>query len=266
MKRRSCWAIVLCWFVVGIFVGIWLDWSAHRYQATHRDLVYEVQNYPMANLQVHGGDTIHLVPPPGGNSAGLALNFVGYSPCLPGTDPATCVIDSKAGAGPYLFTCSSSQGYSCPEPGVQQNPTGPIDRTNYSAFVERDFAHLFGIAPPPANSPQPPSSPGAHPAANAVTAYVSCQNNATVLQDPNGNSLTTIDAKKGTSVFWISAKPFTLDLSGAPAGLCTNGVPGSDPTQEAQCDVGLSGPSVQYKVQAQTTPACSALPATLSTN
>jgi hypothetical protein len=54
-------------------------------------------------------------------------------------------------------------------------------------------------------------------------------------------------------------------MSSAPAGLCSNGNPGSGNTQQAQCDIALSGQTVQYKVQAQATPACSALAATLIT-
>ncbi|HEX3985273.1 MAG TPA: hypothetical protein VHX13_01590 [Acidobacteriaceae bacterium] len=242
-----------------------MDWSAWRQKLTGRELVYEVQNYPMANLQVHSGDRIRLVPPPGGNAAGLAFNFVGYSPCAAGTNAATCLIDPQADSGPYLFTCTSSQGYSCPEPGVQQSPTGPINRTSYAKFVVTDFDHLLGIHPSPVAEPAPPTAPGAHPATNAVTAYVSCQNNATVLQDPNGKPLTTITAPKGDSVFWISAKTFSLDTSTFPAGLCSNGNPGSGETQQAQCDIAMSGKTIPYKVQAQTTPACGALAATLVT-
>jgi hypothetical protein len=96
-------------------------------------------------------------------------------------------------------------------------------------------------------------------------AYVSCVNGTTALNDPNGNSLTTITASSGQTVYWISPKPFTLNTSSFPAGLCSNGNPGSGNTQEAQCAIAISGQNLQYGVQAQTTPSCSALSATLLT-
>lgn len=266
MKRRSVWITVLCAFLVGVFVGIWMDWSTWRHKVGQHELFFEVQDYPMANLQVHSGDKITLVPPPGGNGTGLVMNFTGYSPCASGQNHVNpCVIAPGTAPGPYFFTCSSEAGYTCPDPGVQQSGTGPIYDLTYPGFVKWDFGHLIGLHPAPVVEPQPPQPTGAHPAINAVTAYVSCQDNATVVQDPNGKSLTTITAPKGETVFWISPKPFTLDLSSAPSGLCANGVPGNGATNQAQCDVALSGQTVQYKVQAQTSPACSALAATLIT-
>jgi hypothetical protein len=266
--KRGLVLLLLCVFFAGVFVGIWLDWSAWKRSVGTHNIVFEVQDYPMANLQVHGGDTVELVPPPGGNPSGLAMNFIGYSPCTSGQNPANpCTIDSGASAGPYLFTCNSSAGYSCPDPGVQQSPTGPMEDLSYGRFVERDFAHLLGVHRPARQGQTPPATPGTHPAASAITAYVSCPNpmgptQPTALQDPNGNSLTTINATKGESVFWISAKPFNLDTSKFPANLCSNGNPPSGSTQEAQCDIQLSGQTVPYSVQAQT---CSATSATLIT-
>jgi hypothetical protein len=258
--------LLLCVFIVGVFFGIWMDWSAWKHKVGQRDLVFEVQDYPMANLQVHAGDRITLVPPPGGNGNGLLMNFVGYSPCTSGLTPTNpCIVDAEAAAGPYLFTCNSGAGYTCPDPGVQQQPTSPLEDLSYPGFVKRDFTHLLGMRRAAVPKPGPSKMAGAHPATSGVTAYVSCQNGTTVLQDPNGNSLTTITASRNETVFWISARPFSLDMSSAPAGLCSNGNPGSGNTQQAQCDIALSGQTVQYKVQAQTTPACSALAATLIT-
>lgn len=256
--------LLLFVFVAGVFVGIWMDWSASP--AGGRKFVYQVQNYPMANLLVNGGDTITLVPPAGGNPSGLAMTFVGgYNPCVPGGDPSTCTIDPQASAGPYLFTCSSPNGYSCPDPGIQQSPTGPLAGSSYSRAVEKDFAHLVGGQLSSGANPAPAPTGVGRPAANAITAYVSCVNGTTALNDPNGNPLTTITASSGQTVFWISPKPFLLNTSSFPAGLCSNGNPGTGSTQEAQCAVAMSGQNIQYGVQAQTTPSCSALPATLLT-
>jgi hypothetical protein len=258
--------LLLFVFVAGVFLGIWMDWSASP--AGGRNFVYQVQNYPMANLLVYGGDTITLVPPAGGDGSGLAMSFVGgYNPCVPGGDPSTCTIDPQASAGPYLFNCSSPKGYSCPDPGIQQSPTGPGPVTNFSygRAVEKDFAHLVGGQHSSGANPAPAQPNVAHPATSAITAYVSCVNETTALNDPNGNSLTTITASSGQTVYWISPKPFTLNTSSFPAGLCSNGNPGNGNTTEAQCTIALPGQSVQYGVQAQTTPSCNALPAILLT-
>jgi len=257
--------LLLFVFVAGVFVGIWMDWSASP--AGGRNFVYQVQNYPMANLLVYGGDTITLVPPAGGNGSGLAMSFVGgYNPCVSGGDPSSCTIDSQASPGPYLFNCSSPNGYSCPDPGIQQSPTGPLNNFSYGRAVEKDFAHLVGGQHPSVANPVPAQPSVAHPAtSSAITAYVSCVNGTTALNDPNGNSLTTISASSGATVYWISPKPFTLNTSSFPAGLCSNGNPGSSSTTEAQCTVALPGQTIQYGVQAQTTPTCNSLAATLVT-
>lgn len=255
--------LLLFVFVAGVFVGIWMDWSASP--AGGRNFVYQVQNYPMANLLVYGGDTITLMPPAGGNGSGLAMSFVGgYNPCVPGGDPSTCTIDSQASPGPYLFNCASPEGYSCPDPGIQQSPTGPLNNFGYGRAVEKDFAHLVGVQHSSGANPAPAQPSVGHPATSAVTAYVSCVNGTTALNDPNGNSLTTIPASSGQTVYWISPKPFTLSTSSFPAGLCSNGNPGSSSTTEAQCTIALPGQTIQYGVQAQTTPTCNALAATLS--
>jgi hypothetical protein len=271
MTRGSGWMFLACVFIAGVFFGIWMDWSAHKHLAGGRDFFYQVQDYQMANLMVRSGDRIHLLPPEGGNGAGLLINFLGgplYNPCenaqAGGVNP--CVIKAGMAAGGYLFTCNSSQGYSCPDPGIQQQPTGPIEGKSYHAFVKTDFSHLFGIRRNLTMNPEPTAAAGTHPAISSVRAYVSCSDkNTTILQDPAGKDQTIINAAKGDSVFWISPMPFSLDLSSAPAGFCTNGNPTGGGPQPAQCDIGLSGQTVQYKVQALTSPACSALAATLVT-
>ncbi|MGP8252062.1 MAG: hypothetical protein ACLQHF_08515 [Terracidiphilus sp.] len=252
MKTRLI-LLLLFVFIAGIFVGIWLNW---RHKTGPRYIVYQVQNYPRANLQVFPGDKISLVKPDG-NSGGLVMNFVGYDPCADQAPSASCVIDTANGyapPGPYFFTCSGD-GYSCPDPGVQQSPTVPLGNT-FAGAVETD---LFGVQSTP---PGPPPVTGGHPATTSVTAYVSCapRKNTTVLQDLNGNSLSTIPALQGETVYWISSKPFTLNTSSFPAGLCSNGDPGGSNLTEAQCDVALSSQTITYTVQAQTTPtACTAL-------
>jgi hypothetical protein len=266
--RRSVFLLVLFVFIVGIFVGIWIDWLTWRNRVAGRDIVYQMQDYQMANLLVQSGDKITLVPPPGGNDAGLGMKFIGgpqYNPCEGGTPQGVnpCVIRKGAPEGPYFYTCASGAGYACPDPGVQQSPTGPVEDLSYPGFVKTDFNHLLGMQHSATVKPQATAGTAPHPSTNAVPAYVSCSGeNQTLLQDPSGKDLTTINASNGQTVFWISSLPFTLDMSSAPAGLCSNGIPGGGSTQRAECDVAMSGQTVQYKVQAQS---CNALAATLIT-
>jgi hypothetical protein len=266
--RRGSILLLLCVFVAGVFFGIWVDWRVWKNKVGHQDLKYQVQNYPRANLAVYPGDKITLVPPKAGGGTGLQMNFVGYNPCTDKTPSKTCEIAQNAGKGPYFFTCSSADGYTCPDPGIQQSPTIPF-QFGLIKIEEIDIASLVGVnlAPP---EPEPAPVQGGHPAAGAITAYVSCDANTskTVLQDLNGNSFpsNTITASKNQTVFWISSQNFTLDSSNFPAGLCSNGNPPGGSLTETQCDVAISGKTVPYVVTAQTTPACSALSATLVTN
>jgi hypothetical protein len=274
MKRGSV-GLVLFAFVLGVFVGIWLDWSAWRHTVATRDLVYQVQDYAEANLLVKGGDTITLAPP-NGTDPSLTMSFVGYSPCVgqsAGPQPINlCVIDSTAPSGPYFFTCSSTYnpGLTCPDPGIQQPPTEPMRNLSYPRFVKTDFAHLLGLHRAATKEPPPPATTPTTPAATPAPfrAYVSCPGSGpTQLQDLNGNKLTTINASTGQSVYWLSTKQFSMDTSGGkppfPSNLCSNGNPQGPYNPEAQCDsisATVAG-SYQYTITAQ---GCSLLPALLS--
>jgi hypothetical protein len=257
---------VLCAFIVGIFAGIWLDSSAWKEKIADRNLVFEVQDYQMANLQVHPGDTISLAIPKGGNG-GAAINWIGNDPCVNGGTGSSCTIGSTAPTGPYFFNCAS-QNYSCPEPGVQQGPAPPGLRTSYGEMVVKDFAYLFGISghhhP---HAPQPPSAaPGAGPANNSITAIASCVGGVPRLQDPNGGDRTLITAPVGQTVYWIDPNGFSLNLSSAPAGLCAGGNPGTGNATTAKCTIAPpAGPDVHYTITPQGSPACSPLPAELKT-
>ena len=263
MRRVSVWIIVLCGFIVGIFVGIHMDWSAHK--RLGRNLVFEVQDYQMANLQVYPGDKLSLALP-SGRRGSAAMSWTGNNPCVDKGNGSRCTIApyKSAPTGAYFFKCNSSE-YSCPDPGVQQSPTGPFVPTTYGAYVKRDFAHLFGIHDHHEHQPEPPPTTGEPvPANTSIPAIASCSNGKTVLQDPNGNNLTTINASVGQTVYWIDPNGLSLDFSGAPAGLCQGGNPGSGVTQQAKCTITQTVASLPYKVTAQSTPACVALSATLT--
>jgi hypothetical protein len=267
MKSRSTWLLVVGVFVVGDLFGIWMDWSTWSHHLTGRDIVFEVQDYQMANLQVGSGDHIWLKPPDGVTGSDLKVKWVGSNPCAGGGNPTDCIIDSwnKAPAGPYFFSCDSAK-YSCPEPGIQQKSTGPIENLGYGLFLKWDFLHLFGIRRPSLEEQQGPPTSGTHPATGSKTAIVSCSRDTktTVLQDPNGDDETTINASIGQSesVFWLDPQGFTLDPTNFPAGFCKNGNPGSGSTTAAQCDVSAAA-NFSYSVQAQTPAGCKATTANL---
>jgi hypothetical protein len=270
MRRRSIVLLLVCVFVAGVFFGIWADWRVMKARYGHQNLKYQVQNYPRANLAVYPGDKITLVPPKGGSGADLHMNFVGYSPCTTANGSNPCEIKQNGGTGPFFFTCSSTGGngsYSCPDPGIQQSPTIPYE-IKFVETAETDIASLVGVHLAPPAQPEPAPIEGGHPAASAITAYVSCDDTGkTLLQDLNGNSFpsNTITVPKNETVFWISSQNFTLDSSKFPVGLCSNGNPPGGSLTETQCDVALSGETAPYVVQAQATPACSVLNATLVT-
>jgi len=264
MRRRSIVLLLICVFVAGVFFGIWADWRVMKKRYSHQNLIYQVQNYPTANLAVYPGDKITLVPPHGGSGDDLQMNFVGYNNPCEDTNPLNpCVIKQTAGIGPYFFTCSSVKyGYTCPDPGIQQTPTIPFQFGILKTELI-DIVSLAGVnLAPPAPVPAPVAGGHTPPASTAATAYVSCDpgTNKTVLRDLNNNPFPsdTITANKNQTVFWISSQPFTL--SSTTAGLCSNSdFPPSGSTQETQCDVNLSGQTVSYVVQAQITPtACAA--------
>jgi hypothetical protein len=249
MKMRFVVLLVLCVFIAGVLFGVWLDKKEWRSKTGAQDIKYQVQTYAHANLAVYPGDKITLVRPDG-DGTGLKINFIGYSPCVDQTPSDTCVI-TNTNPGPYFFTCSSSTGdkYSCPDPGIQHSPTGPLENQS-----EKRGAAVVA-------------------ADSAVNAYVSCQQDPTtkkymtVMQDLNGNAETTITAKQGQSVFWISSRQFTLDTHNFPAGLCSPNSPGSGPITEARCDVNMSGQNAQFVVQAEPgTCGPSATPTYLKTN
>jgi len=248
--------------LVGVFSGIWMDYHAEKQVPAPRSIVFTVQDYQKANLEIFPGDSVALVDPKG-NKSDLLMNFVGgtnYSPCTGGASVNPCVIKSNASAGPFFFTCSSQKsGYTCPEPGVQQSPGGPVPNQSYSDFVARDFSHLFVFGYSRGTGAPLPVKTNPHPATTtAVNAFVSCSGaNSTQLLDLNGNPFipaNTITVKTGQTAYWISSSQFSLNTSTFPANLCQGGNPGNGLTQQEQCDIPAQNPQLgqyQYSVQAQ---------------
>ena len=226
MKRRSMLLLVLCVFLAGVFIGILVEWSVWKKTASKRVIAYELENYQVANLRVHAGDTIQLVMPGGGPATGIKMKFVGNIPCENQIKPDTCVISDKALTGGYFFNCDSGNGNVCPDPGIQPTPKQPLEG--------------------------PVQTIKARPAGSVVTAIVSCDDkNNTALNLRNGDSAKQMPVKLGQSVFWISPPKFTL--SGLPPGLCLLSAPtGGDGDNPAECDLDphYNGPNpAKYQVQ-----------------
>ena len=149
--KASILLLLLCVFVAGVFVGIWLDWSA-QVTAGGQTFTYELEKGSgEARLQVNIGDTIKLSqgqPVPGWNPTKFNMTFDMGNPCQqPQTSPDTCKIATAAAVG-YTFSCSDELGDKCPDPAIQpQSTTGPLLRHHhgFGSAVSEDFAHLFGL-------------------------------------------------------------------------------------------------------------------------
>ena len=262
MKASILFAL-LCGLIAGVFLGIWMDWSVPR----HQHITYQLQEFPQANLQVYPGDQITLSRPDG-TSNDLQMNFGGLSPCANQQPSNPCVIAADVLPGPYNFICNSgsSNGNSCPDPGIQPSPTGPGPLLSLGKAVSMDFSHLFGARehiPMRSGNPAQPQGPSASDE-TATTAFVSCPNGTTVLQGRNQQPLTSITTTVGQTVYWASPLPFSMTTTSFPAGFCKGGNPGGSNLHNASCEVTMPVQNLQYSVQAQLPATCNSLPATLT--
>jgi hypothetical protein len=271
VRKRSILLLLICVFIAGVFVGIWMAWRVWKEMAGVQHIVYQVQDFQEANVVVKGGDIVSLEAPPGGSGAGLLMDFHGYGPCKNKAASNPCEIDPNAPAASYFFTCSSNAGYNCPDPGVQQSPTtGPLQGLSYGGAVMRSFAHLVGAGSSTEEKPKPDNGKVNRASASPIKAIVRCDdNNATYLQGTDGSKLQTIKPANGQSVFWISNQSFTLDTHNFPAQFCSNGNPNGTFTPQngnnaqAQCNVNTSGQIFSYTVMGQT---CTAPPLIAAVN
>lgn len=248
--------LLLCVFVAGVFVGIWLDWLAHK----HRNLTYVVESYPQANLQIFPGDQITLAD---GTEHGIdwRMRFVGNVPCKGGNNVNPCVLKSTLGQGSYFFNCFPNPGVGngCPDPGIQPSPTTPLD---FGAWLANDFGFVSAQKTPvEAGNP----GQGGSAASSSVTAVVSCDESTKqmAVQDRvTGHDLTSITASQGETVYWTSSDPFTLATTSYPDKFCSGGDPGVKNQINTSCTVaGSSGQTMKYTLQAGS---CNQLPATVT--
>jgi hypothetical protein len=261
-------ALLICVFIAGVLFGIWLDWSAPKKNAP-REIAYQLEDYQTANLRVHAGDTIYLVTPPGGNATGPDMSFVGNNiPCVDQKTPGKCVISASAPPGGYYFNCTSSNGYVCPDPGIQPSTTQPLD-SSYAGTVKTDFVNFVGLPVAPKEKPEKEQPATPRLATSTIAAIVGCSgppNSNTTVTFHNGNPAYSMPVTKGGSVFWISPPAFSI--SNLPANFCKNGNPNGNITSgKAECDIdpNYSGNNtVAYTVQqSQCGPTAVATPTTL---
>jgi hypothetical protein len=267
--------LYLCLVAFGVFLGIWADWSEWLSGPVSlvvpgtslktppglggRDLEYVVDNYGSANLVVYKTDVIHLQQP--GGSTGATMNFLGgYSPCAEGNNTSTCTLDGSKPLGPFFFSCSSKNGYTCPDPAIQQAPSSgpgkviwiPTPAPTLGVAGGKDVAHAFG-APRFADSTQPAAatSPGGSPGSGGpnggatvsgikpVAGYVVCNaSGKTEVDQLNANDPppdSSIAVAKGDLLTWVSPSPFTLTWKSS--GLCGATNPGGVSTNKTQCAV-----------------------------
>jgi len=258
-KPMRIFLLLLCVFVAGVFVGIWLDVSAPK----HRNITYVVAPSQQANLQVYEGDQIQLADGTGKGKNWL-VSFLGDSPCQgapnPATPVSTCVIGANPGALPYAFACISGNESGCPDPGIQPSPTGPIQDIHFWRTVARDF-HAGGEQQPPipAGESEQLKAPST-PALGSFQAWVYCnpQSKKMSVLNPSGGPVTDIPVVNGQTVNWSGHYPFTLTATTYPDGFCSGGKPDVTNSGNAQCVVTESNHNVkmQYSVQSQS---CSAL-------
>jgi hypothetical protein len=235
MKNRFTLPVLCCIvvFPLGLFVGIWADWSTWLASPTPQAIHYEVEPYNQANLIVTAGDYVYLQHPDG-TSHQLKMNFKGGdAPCQNGNGNDYCQIkDSKTG-GEYLFSCDSANGDTCPDPGMQQQPTNPSNPNPIPTSFERAFAadikHLCGLSPSLRKAEESPNSatgPQANLSSSSTVgayAYVDCNtSNQTevVPRQPPGKADSDISIPTGQTIYWTTHSVLALTL---PAGLCNSG-------------------------------------------
>jgi plastocyanin len=256
-----------------VFFGIWMDWSV----AKKHHFVYQVNDFQTANLVVKPGDTISLVPQKGSIGSTVQMQFnPPPGPCTSASPSNNCIIASDALPGSYFFTCG--EDFSCPDPGIQQSPTGG-GNVYFLRTVRVDFVHLlhlFGRSPTPpekANSGNEIVS-RASAAAPAPLAQVACPDGkTTIMQNRNGDNMTNFQASVGQEIFWISNETFSISSS-SPANFCSNGngnpdgtfTPQNGNSAQQECVVNANGPTLTYKVQGESNGVlCSVIPATVTT-
>jgi hypothetical protein len=251
--RIICASLVCLAFALGIFVGIWAEWSTWR-EGGAQLIVYQVEPYNQANVMVKQGDQINLLHPDG-TSTGLQMKFLGGdSPCTNGNGDDHCLVGASKTGGQFLFSCTSTDGTGdqCPDPGTQQQPTNPPPNPNPKYTLVKDIfydaKHAIGLRVDvmdlnlqqyrehlPQSHPAPTAAVGAY-------AYVDCNDTTlrteVVPQQPSGAADSSISISAGKTMYWTSHDVLTLT---PPSGLCPAGVQTLSSNNVSYCVVGGQG-------------------------
>jgi hypothetical protein len=267
--KASILFLLLCVFLFGVFVGIWLDWRATKDQS--QAFVYQLQPWGSADLNVKPGDSVTLVEP-GVSMKDLGLDFNGLSPCENQNPSNPCKVRDGVATSSYSFGCDVKgvNGNACPDPVIQPSSSPPIERSRLWGAIWGDLGggsrRHHPIPPGETESgsgsslPSPPPPPPPQP----VAARVGCLNGQTNLTEPGGISGTYIPVQVNQAVYWISPN-FNLDTSKFPPGLCSEGDVGGQRNGTTKCTITMPlKDNVQYGVTAETTPNCSPLTAYLT--
>lgn len=246
--------LLLCVFVAGVFVGIWLDWSAPK---PGRSITYVVEPNQQANLKVFAGDQIQLADGTGKQTDWM-VSFLGDSPCVGATNPATpvslCKIAPNLDArSSYAFACTSGNESGCPDPGIQPSSTTPI---NFGYWTQVGLAlHLTNVQLPPVVTGGPRVEKAvATSTSPTYQAWVYCNPQTKLMSvlDTNGDPVTDIAVSNGQTVNWGGTYPFTLAATNYHDGFCSGGKPDVTNQRYAQCVVNQSKQMMKYTVQSQT--------------
>jgi hypothetical protein len=231
--------LLLCVFAAGVFLGIWIDRSAHK----GRNIAYLVTDYQTANLQVRPGDQLSLLDRSGKPKGNLVMDFIGNSACDKNQNGVnSCLLKTPLGTGSYYFACEATPGGPdlC-DPGIQQQPT----TTTEGKSAE----------------PLPFTGP-------AIRAIVSCNpqiSNTTGLNVLGQNGSNSINAPKGQAIFWTSSDAFSFTQNDFPAKFCGNPDGSGNPVEisdsEYECVVQQNTGTLSYSVQQ---PTCQSLSAVLN--
>jgi hypothetical protein len=262
----------LCLVLLGIFIGIWMDWSEWLSHGSSRHIYYKVNGQGVeAHLVVQKHDTVHLIGPDG-KPGTLQMNFLGGNkPCSAGDAPGVCTVNS-ATDGLYFFSCDTSDhSYSCHDPAIQQSPSpgprGPGFPPKFFKALLFDFQHVF-LFRTAFDSEDLGSSSGSGPGPGArargdrvVSAAISAVNLAVVyntgLKQTQVYDLGSdvadqpVSASKGQTINW-QASPSAFTLQFVALSPCTTTPAGGSTDSPAVCVIrnDASGP---YYYTAQST-------------
>jgi hypothetical protein len=270
MRNRIAFPAIGAGIFAGLLGGVWADWPSRVAATSSTTYVFQAEPYGQSNLVVDAGDLL-LLQHPNQSTAGMHFKFDGNPPCSAGGNGSSfCVVSASATGGEVNFSCFSDDvnGDSCPDPGLQQRSTNPINLSGWKFLRAAlfDFTHLIGWDPtewriqqarsPSYQSTAPPVAPPsgtavAKPAApSPVGAYanVVCNGSATLVlnRSVTGNPKWPSSVLAGKRFFWSANDVLTLSNTGFCASALASGAGNT-----TSCTVGTTPGDYTYKASLQ---------------